>query len=122
MKSSASSVRSLGQLLEQQPATAPSCLVGPGLLPAQGILFIGGEPKVGKSLLVPQSTASGTMDFRLLETVRIYALEKTIKREGGMREATLHYEHSGHGQSPWCSAAKPDLELEPFNLFGNAAL
>jgi len=77
---------------------------------------------VGKSLLVPQSTASGTMDFRLLETVRIYALEKTIKREGGKREATLHYEHSGHGQSPWCSAAKPDLELEPFNLFGNAAL
>src|SRR5215813_13621824 len=24
----------------------------PGLLPAQGILFVGGEPKVGKSLLV----------------------------------------------------------------------
>src|SRR5215831_16331003 len=41
----------LAQLLEQQPATTP-CLVEPGLLPAQGILFIGGEPKVGKSLLV----------------------------------------------------------------------
>jgi hypothetical protein len=27
-------------------------LVEPGLLPAQGILFVGGEPKVGKSLLV----------------------------------------------------------------------
>lgn len=52
MKSSVSSVLSLGQLLQQQPATAPSCLVEPGLLPPQGILFIGGEPKVGKSLLV----------------------------------------------------------------------
>src|SRR2546429_2981884 len=44
-------VLSLAQLLEQQPPTTP-CLVEPGLLPAQGILFIGGEPKVGKSLLV----------------------------------------------------------------------
>jgi len=26
--------------------------VEPGLLPPQGILFVGGEPKVGKSLLV----------------------------------------------------------------------
>jgi RecA-family ATPase len=46
-----SSVRSLAQLLEQQPVPTP-CLVEPGLLPAQGILFVGGEPKVGKSLLV----------------------------------------------------------------------
>jgi hypothetical protein len=44
-------VLSLAQLLEQQPPTPP-CLVEPGLLPAQGILFVGGEPKVGKSLLV----------------------------------------------------------------------
>jgi AAA domain len=44
-------VQSLAQLLEQQPVPAPS-LVEPGLLPGQGILFIGGEPKVGKSLLV----------------------------------------------------------------------
>src|SRR5438270_9914030 len=44
-------VLSLAQLLEQQPPTTP-CLVEPGLLPAQGVLFIGGEPKVGKSLLV----------------------------------------------------------------------
>jgi hypothetical protein len=42
----------LDQLLEQQPATAPVCLVEPGLLPPQGILFVGGEPKAGKSLLV----------------------------------------------------------------------
>jgi AAA domain len=47
-----SAVLSLAQLLEQQPATAPACLVEPGLLPQQGILFVGGEPKVGKSLLV----------------------------------------------------------------------
>jgi AAA domain len=44
-------VLSLAQLLEKQPAATPS-LVEPGLLPAQGILFVGGEPKVGKSLLV----------------------------------------------------------------------
>ena len=42
----------LGELLEQQPVTAPACLLEPGLLPLEGILFIGGEPKVGKSLLV----------------------------------------------------------------------
>jgi hypothetical protein len=45
------SVLSLGQLLEKPPAAAPA-LVEPGLLPTQGILFVGGEPKVGKSLLV----------------------------------------------------------------------
>jgi len=45
-------VLSLAQLLEQQPSQAPPCLVEPGLLPPQGILFVGGEPKVGKSLLV----------------------------------------------------------------------
>jgi hypothetical protein len=45
-------VFSLAQLLEQQPPTPPPSLVEPGLLPAQGIWFVGGEPKVGKSLLV----------------------------------------------------------------------
>lgn len=45
-------VLSLAQLLEQQPSASPPCLVEPGLLPPQGILFVGGEPKVGKSLLV----------------------------------------------------------------------
>lgn len=61
-KGAESSVRSLAQLLEQQPLAAPSCLVEPGLLPPQGILFVGGEPKVGKSLLVSNlalSLASG---------------------------------------------------------------
>lgn len=51
-KATSSTVLSLAQLLQQQPATAPACLVEPGLLPQQGILFVGGEPKVGKSLLV----------------------------------------------------------------------
>lgn len=51
-KAPPATVLSLGQLLEQQPASAPPCLVEPGLLPPQGILFVGGEPKVGKSLLV----------------------------------------------------------------------
>jgi hypothetical protein len=50
--SSIATVLSLGQLLEQQSPSPPPCLVEPGLLPAQGILFVGGEPKVGKSLLV----------------------------------------------------------------------
>jgi hypothetical protein len=51
-QSSVTTVLSLAQLLEQQPPTPPPCLVEPGLLPPQGILFVGGEPKVGKSLLV----------------------------------------------------------------------
>ena len=51
-KASASTVVSLAQLLEQQPPTPPPSLVEPGLLPAQGMWFVGGEPKVGKSLLV----------------------------------------------------------------------
>jgi len=52
MKAASGAVLSLAQLLVQQPAAAPSCLVEPGLLPPQGILFVGGEPKVGKSLWV----------------------------------------------------------------------
>jgi hypothetical protein len=51
-QSPVATVLSLAQLLAQQPASAPPCLVEPGLLPPQGILFVGGEPKVGKSLLV----------------------------------------------------------------------
>jgi hypothetical protein len=50
--SPAATVLSLAQLLQQQSPSSPACLVEPGLLPAQGILFVGGEPKVGKSLLV----------------------------------------------------------------------
>src|SRR3984885_12844213 len=45
-------VLSLAQLLTEQPATPPLGWIEPGLLPPQGILFVGGEPKVGKSLLV----------------------------------------------------------------------
>ncbi|RPJ55276.1 MAG: AAA family ATPase [Acidobacteria bacterium] len=45
------SVLSLGELLRCAPEPEPA-LIGPGLLPAAGILFVGGEPKVGKSLLV----------------------------------------------------------------------
>ena len=44
-------VVSLGELLRASPAPQP-CLIEPGLLPPQGILFCGGEPKVGKSILV----------------------------------------------------------------------
>jgi hypothetical protein len=52
----------LGQLLEQQPPAPPPCLVEPGLLPMQGILFVGGEPKVGKSLLVANLALSLAAD------------------------------------------------------------
>ena len=45
-------VLSLAQLLTEQPDTPPPGWIEPGLLPPQGILFVGGEPKVGKSLLV----------------------------------------------------------------------
>lgn len=52
MKNTSGTVFSLGQLLVEQPVAAPPCLVEPALLPPAGILFVGGEPKVGKSLLV----------------------------------------------------------------------
>src|SRR5450755_2029686 len=58
-----STVLSLAQLLAQQPAAPPPCWIEPGLLPPQGILFVGGEPKVGKSLLVANlalALAAGT--------------------------------------------------------------
>lgn len=45
-------VLSLAQLLAEQPAAPATGWIEPGLLPPQGILFVGGEPKVGKSLLV----------------------------------------------------------------------
>ena len=45
-------VVSLAQLLTEQPAAPPPGWIEPGLLPPEGILFVGGEPKVGKSLLV----------------------------------------------------------------------
>src|SRR5881409_4196953 len=47
-----STVISLAQLLTEQPAAPPPGWIEPGLLPPEGILFVGGEPKVGKSLLV----------------------------------------------------------------------
>src|SRR6266700_1880608 len=42
---------SLAELLTDHPQPEP-CLIEPSLLPSQGILFLGGEPKSGKSLLV----------------------------------------------------------------------
>jgi len=48
---SARGVLSLAELLQHNPKPTPA-LIEPGLLPASGILFVGGEPKVGKSLLV----------------------------------------------------------------------
>lgn len=50
-KAPSRAVLSLAELLTDHPKPEP-CLVEPGLLPFQGILFVGGEPKAGKSLLV----------------------------------------------------------------------
>jgi hypothetical protein len=61
----------LAQLLEQQPTTAPACLVEPGLLPPQGILFVGGEPKLGKSLAVGDSYLLVTRPAPQLPTVEL---------------------------------------------------
>jgi len=44
-------VLSLAQLLQHSPSPS-AALVEPSLLPDSGILFVGGEPKVGKSILV----------------------------------------------------------------------
>ena len=52
MKPAPPAVASLAQLLSEQPAESPPGWIEPGLLPPQGILFVGGEPKIGKSLLV----------------------------------------------------------------------
>ena len=46
-----SGVLSLAELLQHSPSPQAS-LIEPSLLPASGILFVGGEPKVGKSILV----------------------------------------------------------------------
>jgi hypothetical protein len=54
-KSPEATVLSLAQLLEQQPASAPPCLVEPGLLPPQGILFVGGSPRSANPCWSPTS-------------------------------------------------------------------
>lgn len=68
-------VVSLAQLLQDRPTPKP-CLLEPGLLPHQGILFVGGEPKVGKSLLVANlalALASGgsTAGFEVSNPCRV---------------------------------------------------
>jgi len=74
-RSSGAGVLSLGQLLEHHPTPTPS-LIEPGLLPSNGILFVGGEPKVGKSLLVANlalALASGSSHagFQVPVTCRV---------------------------------------------------
>jgi len=98
VKSAPSSVQSLARLLEQQPTTAPACLVEPGLLPPQGILFVGGEPKVGKSLLVANlalSLAAGVdrIGFPIPEPRRVLVCQfelpvpQFVSRLASMRRA-----------------------------------
>ncbi len=68
-------VLSLAQLLEHNPKPTPA-LIEPGLLPASGILFVGGEPKVGKSLLVANlalalASGSSRTGFHVPEARRV---------------------------------------------------
>jgi hypothetical protein len=65
----------LAQLLQHNPKPTPA-LIEPGLLPASGILFIGGEPKVGKSLLVANlalalASGSSRAGFQVPEARRV---------------------------------------------------
>lgn len=74
-RASTTGVLSLGQLLEHNPTPMPS-LIEPGLLPAHGILFVGGEPKVGKSLLVANlalalASGSSRAGFQIPATRRV---------------------------------------------------
>lgn len=68
-------VLSLAQLLEHNPKPTPA-LIEPALLPASGILFVGGEPKVGKSLLVANlalalASGSSRASFQVPEARRV---------------------------------------------------
>jgi hypothetical protein len=83
-------VVSLAQLLEQQPGSAPPCLVELGLLPPQGILFVGGEPKVGKSLLVANlalALAAGSGRAGFSSPLRDRARSNNGERCGGLSRA-----------------------------------
>jgi hypothetical protein len=98
-KAPEATVLSLAQLLQQQPASAPPCLVEPGLLPPQGILFVGGEPKVGKSLLVANlalslAAGSGRTGFSIPAPRRVLICQfelpvpQFVDRLAVMRRAT----------------------------------
>ena len=68
-------VLSLAQLLEHNPKPTPA-LIEPAVLPASGILFVGGEPKVGKSLLVANlalalASGSSRAGFQVPEARRV---------------------------------------------------
>lgn len=95
--SATASVVSLAELLENQPATPPS-LVEPGLLPEQGIWFVGGEPKVGKSILVTNlalalAAGSGRVGFPIPSARRVLVcqfelpLPQFVSRLATMRRA-----------------------------------
>ncbi len=98
MKPATVAVESLARLLQQQPQAAPACLVEPGLLPQEGILFVGGEPKVGKSLLVANlalSLAAGVdrMGFPIPAPRRVLVCQfelpvaQFVSRLAGMRRS-----------------------------------
>ena len=57
-------------------ASTAAALIEPSLLPASGILFVGGEPKVGKSILVANlalalASGSSRSGFQVPQTRRV---------------------------------------------------
>jgi hypothetical protein len=69
------SVLSLAELLQHSPSPG-AALIEPSLLPASGILFVGGEPKVGKSILVANlalalASGSSRAGFQVPQTRRV---------------------------------------------------
>lgn len=81
MTNAASSVLSLGELLLHQPVPKP-CLIEPGLLPPQGIFFCGGEPKVGKSLLVASKMQTHRSSSLFSIRIPAWALSQVSKLNG----------------------------------------
>ncbi|NWG14598.1 MAG: AAA family ATPase, partial [Acidobacteria bacterium] len=78
-------VVSLGELLRASPAPQP-CLIEPGLLPSQGILFCGGEPKVCKSILVTNlafalAAGSSRTGFEIPEPRRVLICQFELPTE-----------------------------------------
>src|SRR5438128_2485859 len=128
-----STVISLAQLLAEQPASPPPGWIEPGLLPPQGILFVGGEPKVGKSLLVANlalalAARSGRAGFTMpdarsvlvcqfeLPVPQLVSRLATMRRTMGTTAVELRFQFR-------YTASQPSrmLQLDPHTLWFSAA-
>ena len=94
---------SLAQLLDQQPAAPPPGWIEPGLLPPQGILFVGGEPKVGKCLLVANlalALAAGKdrAGFRIPAARRVLVCQFELPTPQFVGRLATHAPRAGNGR------------------------